>query len=298
MYSDKLRKLTELDGEPLLCFEVNPPRGVSFDQIFLRLDGNLGGIDFLNVTDCALARMKLAALPFAGILKQKFNIEVLANVACRDKNLIAIQADLLAAWAMGVTSVVALTGDAVTIGDSPERKGVFEVNSIGLLHAIQSLNAGHDISGHELKGNPAFISGVVVNPNARNIGAELKRLERKKAAGATYALSQPVFDEKVALEFLQQAKSVGMPIMLGLLPLKSAASLETLTAIPGIKLPERLQSDLKASGQADISETSLEHCLELANACRPYVRGFHIVTGPTPSLALKLVKRMVKVLKG
>src|SRR5689334_4471947 len=126
---DQLKDASAGQGIPFLCLEVNPPRGTDLTAIFQRLDGNIDGIDFLNVTDSALARMKCGALPFASLLKQRYGIEPLVNLACRDRNIIALQSDLLGGWILGVRSVVALTGDAVTVGDLPETKGVFEVNS-------------------------------------------------------------------------------------------------------------------------------------------------------------------------
>jgi 5,10-methylenetetrahydrofolate reductase len=274
----------------LLCIEVNPPRGTEIESTFEKLEGQLDGIDLLNVTDSALARMRFAPLPFASMLKSRLGIETVVNLSCRDRNLIAMQGDLLAGWAMGVRSVVALTGDAVTIGDSPERKGVFEVNSIGLLNVIQTLNTGKDMAGNQLKGAPNFFPGVVVNPNVKNFSVELKRLAKKRSAGGRYALSQPVFDLSHTLEFLKQAESVGMPIFLGLLPVRSKESLRNMSKIPGIKVPEELISRVEGLPEAQIEDFSIQACLELVKAAAPHVRGFHVISGTTPKLALRFAQ--------
>lgn len=278
----------------MVCLEVNPPRGVDLQEAFGRLEGQLAGIDLFNITDSALARMKLAGLPFAHLLKQRFGIEAAVNVSCRDRNLLALQADLLAGWALGVRSVVALTGDAMTIGDSPDRKGVFEVNSIGLLHVIATLNSGKDLAGNDLKGAPDYFPGVVVNPNVRNPAAELRRLAKKKEAGARYALSQPVFDPEQSFSFLSAAKESGVPIMLGLLAWKNGHSCANMSKIPGIKLPEALLAEATAKGDADMSDHAIEYCLNLARKNRGLVAGYHIVSGATPKLALRLVQALVK----
>lgn len=249
-------------------------------------------IDFINVTDSALARMKLAAIPFASIIKQRLQIETLVNVSCRDRNLIALQADLLAGWALGVRSVVALTGDAVTIGDSPDRKGVFEVNSVGLLHAIAQLNEGRDLAGNELKGAPFFVPGAVANPNARNLAAEVRRLRKKKDAGACYVLTQPVFDVEVALRFIEAAGEVDIPILLGLLPLKNAQAAERISKVPGIRVSDEMLRHIQARGEGDLSEFFINHCLAIADRMRGLVRGFHVVSGVTPLLGLTLARRL------
>ena len=287
--------LSNKDARParkMLCLEVNPPRGVDFDTIFARLDNNLAGIDFLNVTDCALAKMKLAALPFASILKQRYKIEVLVNISCRDRNLIALQSDLLAGWASGVRSIVALTGDAVTVGDSPDRKAVFEVNSVGLLHTLKTLNSGKDLAGNDLHGKPDYVAGVVVNPNAKNKGAEVKRLKRKADAGAVYALSQPIFDIPTAVEFLKEAEQVGIALFLGLLPFKSKAAAHSMNNIPGIKMSETLLAEVDAFAGEDLSQLSLDHCQKIVEATSPYVTGFHVISGMAPKLGLELTKRL------
>ncbi len=281
--------------KPLLCLEVNPPRGVDVADIFQRLEGSLDGIDFLNVTDSALARMKMSAFAFASVLKQRFNIEPMVNVSCRDRNLIALQADLLGAWLTGIRSIVALTGDAVSIGDAPETKGVFEINSVGLLKLIGDLNSGRDGNGHELKGATTFFPGAVLNPNANNRAAELKRLARKKEAGARYALSQPVYGVESSVQFFTEAKAIGVPVFMGLMPLKSARSARTITSIPGIKLSDDFRTMLESKQDSDISDFSIEHCIKLAKANRAHVAGFHVVSGASPKLALRLARELVKI---
>lgn len=293
MSLERLKEYPAQVDRPLLCVEVNPPRGVDMTAIFARLDGDaLQGVDLLNVTDSALARMKLAALPFAAMLKQRYGIEPVVNISCRDRNLIALQADLLAGWAMGIRSVVALTGDAVTVGDSPDRKAVFEVNSIGLLNAITTLNSGQDLAGNKLTGSPGFLSGVVVNPNAKNTAAELRRLKRKKDAGAVFALSQPVFDLEAAKAFLAEAKEVGVAIMLGLMPFRNAKAAHAMHNVPGIRLPESLLNRVDSKASEDLSELSINHCLQIAEGTAGLVAGFHVVSGAHPKLGLALSRAL------
>jgi 5,10-methylenetetrahydrofolate reductase len=272
---------------------VNPPRGVNLEAIFERLDETAPLIDLFNVTDSALARMKCAALPFGALLKGRYGIEALVNLSCRDRNLIALQGDLLGAYLHGVRSVVALTGDAVSTGDYPEGKGVFEVNSVGLLETIKLLNNGHDIVGNSLKGLPEIVPGVVFNPNARNINAEIRKLSKKRDAGARYALSQPIFEIDRAKEVFAEASKVGVPLLLGLLPLKNVKSAKGVAKIPGIKLSPDLAKFVEREDDTfDLSEVSLSNCLELYHEVSGSVTGYHVIAGTHPKLGLRLVKEL------
>ncbi len=298
MSLEKLNISTVGTSKPLLCLEVNPPKGIDTESVFSRLDGNLDGIDFFNVTDCALAKMRSSGLIFGAQLKQRFGVEPLVNLSCRDRNLIAMQSDLLGAWSLGVRSIVALTGDAVTVGDDPERKGVFEVNSVGLLGCIRTLNEGKDLVGNDLKGAPGFCPGVVVNPNAKNVGAEVRRLEKKLNAGARYALSQPVFDEEASFAFFTAASAVKLPIFMGLMPVKTRESALAIGKVPGIKMSDKLMAEFNNSKSDDLSEYSIDHCLKLAEQNRKFVVGFHVVCGATAKLGLKLAARLSDFIRG
>jgi 5,10-methylenetetrahydrofolate reductase len=282
-------------GKPWLCMEVNPPRGTDVSAALDRLSEVR--VDFVNVTDCALAKIRLSGIVFAALAKQRFGIEPLVNLSCRDRNSIGLQSDLLGAWALGVRSVVCLTGDAVTVGDSPEAKGVFEVNSIGLLKILDTLNKGKDAVGMDLKGTPTFVPGVVVNPNVKNPAAELRRLAKKREAGGVYALSQPVFDAELAEAFFKQAQSSGVEILVGLHAFKTAQSAEALSNVPGIRVPEQLIDRVRQAPQGDVGELSLNHAMNLAERLRPYVAGFHVISGATPKLAIELTNRLEKWIK-
>lgn len=280
---------------PLLCLEINPPRGTDIEPVLDRYS-QLKGVDLVNITDSALAKMKLSGFVFAALFKQRFGIEPVVNIACRDRNVIALQSDLLGAWALGIRSIVALTGDAVTVGDLPEAKGVFEVNSIGLLNIVSTLNSGRDLAGGELKGGTAYVPGVVVNPNARNRDAEIRRLVRKREAGGVYALSQPVFDVEQAKAFFEAAASSGVENFVGLLPFKTAKGFEAVAKIPGIKVPEAVLEKVRSLSDSDVPAYSMDVACEIAEQVQPYVRGFHVVSGGSPLLAIELCDRLASMI--
>jgi 5,10-methylenetetrahydrofolate reductase len=275
----------------LLCLEVNPPKGCDIEVVLERF-ASLPPVDLINVTDSALAKMRMSGLMFASICKQRLGIEPVVNLACRDRNVIGLQSDLLGAWALGIRSVVALTGDAVTVGDLPDAKGVFEVNSIGLLGILKSLNDGKDLAGSELKGRTAFAPGVVFNPNVKNPDAEVRRLQKKKDAGAQYGLSQPVFDPEQAKHFFTLASSVGLDLFVGVLPFKSSKTMEGIVKVPGIKIPPNVVARVQSAEEGNVPELSMMMAEEVCDACSPYVRGYHVVSGGTPLLALQLCGRL------
>ena len=282
------------NSKPLVCLEVNPPKGTDYEPIFKRLDEFHEGIHFFNITDSALARLKCAPIPFGYLLKERYGIEPLINCSCRDRNSIALQSDLLGGWILGIRSFIALTGDAVALGDHKEAKAVFEMNSVKLLETMSSLNNGRDISGAELIGAPKFVPGVVVNPNARNMEAEIKRLQKKKEAGALYALSQPVFEEESSVEFFKLAGELKIPILMGLLPFKNKDTAANFCAIPGIKICEDMIKKIESLDSASVEQFSLDLCLKLVKLNSPHVAGFHIISGRTPKLALKLTSEVIK----
>lgn len=289
-------KGADVSMRPLLCLEINPPRGTDVQAVLERYAG-LDRVDFVNVTDSALAKMKLSGLVFGALFKQRYGIEPLVNLSCRDRNVIALQADLLGAWSLGVRSIVALTGDAVTVGDLPDAKGVFEVNSIGLLNILKTLNSGKDLAGAELKGATGFIPGVVVNPNARNRDAEIRRLTRKGEAGGTYSLSQPVFDVEQASAFFEAAVGSQVDNFVGLMPFKTARAFEAVAKIPGIKVPEQLLAKARTLADSDVPAFSLDIACEIAERTRPFVRGFHVISGGSPMLAVDLCNRLSSWIK-
>lgn len=275
----------------LLCLEVNPPKGGDVEVVLERFKA-IPPVDLLNVTDSALAKMRMSGLMFASICKQRLGIEPVVNVACRDRNVIGLQSDLLGAWALGIRSIVALTGDAVTVGDLPDAKGVFEVNSIGLLGLVRALNEGRDLAGGELKGAPSLVPGVVFNPNVKNPDAEIRRLQKKKDAGAIYGLSQPVFDPEQARVFFEKASSVGLDLFVGVLPFKSAKTIEGIVKVPGIKIPPHVVDRVQSTGDDKVPELSMVMAEEVCGSCAAFVRGYHVVSGGTPLLALQLCSRL------
>jgi len=176
-------------------------------------------------------------------------------MTCRDRNLLSLQSDLLGAYALGVENVLALTGDPTAIGDFPQATGVFDVTSEGLVHLIRRLNSGTDLAGNELNSPTDFCIGVAVNPMADDLGKEIGRLEGKVAAGAHFAQTQPIYHPDVVYRLLEKTSHIGIPVMIGVLPLRSTKHCEFLhNEVPGITIPDDIRERMKAAGESGRSE--------------------------------------------
>ncbi len=277
-------------GIPSLWIEVGPPRGINIDSLLARLAPLRNKADAINLTDNAMARVKLSGLVFAIMIKQRLGIPVALNFSCRDRNLLALKSDLLGAAAAGIDAVVALTGDKLPPGSHAEARSVHDVDAFGLLRVIGELNRGDTGEGKRaLKTLPALVAGAVANPNRRNFERELELLARKASGGAQFVITQPVFDIERAERFLDQAGAMGIHVVLGILPVKRA---EMATYL------KRQVRDLSQVGdhfdryeglsEAQARRLSIEHSLELMGALQSRVAGFNIMSGGGPSLAIEL----------
>jgi len=277
-------------NHPSLWVEVSPPRGINVELLLKRLSVLSNKVDAINLTDNAMAKVKLSGLVFAIMIKQRLGIPVALNVSCRDRNLLALKSDLLGAAAAGIDAVVALTGDKVAPGSHAEARSVHDVNVFGLLRIIGELNRGDTGEGKApLKKLPALMVGSVANPNREDQERELELLARKAGGGAQFIITQPVFDLEKADRFLERAAAMGLAVVLGILPVKRA---EMATY-----LKQRVK-DLSNVGEhferySGLSEEqsrrlSIEHSLELMKALASRVAGFNIMSGGGPSLAIEL----------
>jgi 5,10-methylenetetrahydrofolate reductase len=277
-------------GTPSLWVEVSPPRGINVEPLLKRLSVLSNKVDAINLTDNAMAKVKLSGLVFAILIKQRLGIAVALNFSCRDRNVLALKSDLLGAAAAGIDGVVALTGDKVAPGSHAEARSVHDVNVFGLLRIIGELNRGDTGEGKlALKKLPALIVGAVANPNRQDQERELELLARKASAGAQFIITQPVFDLEKADRFLEQAAAMGLQVVMGILPVKRAEMANYL---------KQQVKDLSNVGEhferyAGLSEEesrrlSIEHSLELMQALASRVAGFNIMSGGGPSLAIEL----------
>jgi methionine synthase / methylenetetrahydrofolate reductase(NADPH) len=242
------------EGKFVTSVEVDPPKGVSIDRIVEQCSKVIasGHVDDIDINSGTLARVGMDALVLAGAL-EAHGIETVPHVTTRDANIIGLQAMLLGAWAVGgVRNVLAITGDPPSLGDHPETSGVYEVDSIGLVKVLSRLNQGTDWAGKSLGGATNFTIGVAVNPVAEDIDEELRRFEAKVAAGAHFAMTQPIFDPAHWAAFLKKLGGKSpIPVIVGLWPLTSYKQAMRLNnEVPGIVIPEATLHEMEKAGDA------------------------------------------------
>jgi methylenetetrahydrofolate reductase (NADPH) len=277
-------------GTPSLWLEVSPPRGINTEALLERLSALRNKADAINLTDGAMAKVKLSGLVFAIMIKQRLGLPVALNFSCRDRNLLALKSDLLGAAAAGVEAVVALTGDKLPPGSHGEARSVHDIDVFGLLRVIGELNRGDTGEGKRpLKTLPALAVGAVANPNRANLERELELLARKASCGAQFVITQPVFDVERAERFLDQAGAMGLQVVVGILPVKRAEMANYLKQQVKDLSDVREHFDRYAGlSEAQSRRLSIEHSLELMEALASRVAGFNIMSGGGPSLAIEL----------
>jgi methionine synthase I (cobalamin-dependent)/5,10-methylenetetrahydrofolate reductase len=241
-------------GKFVTSVEVDPPKGVSIDRILDQVTRVMAhsAVDSIDINSGTLARVGMDAMVLAGAL-EAHGFETIPHVTTRDANIIGLQAMLLGAWAVGgVRNILAITGDPPSLGDHPETSGVYEVDSIGLVRVLSRLNQGTDWAGKSLGGATNFTIGVAVNPVAENIDEELRRFEEKVAAGAHFAMTQPIFDPEHWRLFLKRLGGKSpIPIIVGLWPLTSyKQALRLNNEVPGIVIPEATLHEMDNAGEA------------------------------------------------
>jgi 5,10-methylenetetrahydrofolate reductase len=197
-------------------------------------------------------------------------------MTCRDRNRIALESDLLTASVLGFENVLCLTGDYVTLGDHPHAKPVFDLDSVSLLQAAMELEQGKDLSGNELKGAPEFFLGACVTPGADPLAPQLLKLEKKVKAGAQFIQTQAVYEPKKFEAFMKEAKKFGVPVMVGIVLLRSAAMARFMNRnVAGIHVPDELIAEIDKA--EDRAKKGIEIAARLINEMKDMCQGTHIM---------------------
>jgi 5,10-methylenetetrahydrofolate reductase len=261
-------------GKFVITVEVAPPRGTDYREVISSLEPLKGKVDAFNVTDCQRSMVRMSALSMAKLLLDS-GYEPVLQMTCRDRNRIALQSELLGAWALGVENLCLMTGDFTTLGDQPDSKPVFDLDSVQLIELARTLNSGKLLNGKELNGKPSFFIGAVHNPFAGPELLQTLKLKKKVEAGARFIQTQPVYELKVAREVHQLISSFGAVPLIGLLPIKSLKMANFMKKLNPTSVPSSLIEGLeKASNPALYG---WEYTLDLARGILEFGSGVHFM---------------------
>ncbi len=274
--SSRLRQAVR-DRQFIVTAEIAPPKGGDPSHMLELAEGLRDRVHAVNITDGSRAVMRMASLP-AAILLQQQGIEPILQMACRDRNQIAIQADLLGAHALGIRNVLALTGDPVKAGDHPKATGVFDFESIRLLQAIAKLNSGFDINDRALTdGSTDLFPGAAVDPQSKSKSGLKRRFERKLASGVQFFQSQLISDFDVLAQFMDEVASLGnAPVLAGIFLIKSAKNARFLNKfVPGVQIPEATIERLDRAD--DPLREGMKIAAEQVRLARDICQGVHMM---------------------
>ncbi|MCM8800488.1 MAG: methylenetetrahydrofolate reductase [Candidatus Omnitrophica bacterium] len=265
-----------MGGKFLITSEIGPPKGIHTETILEDAELLRGRVDAINVTDLQSSVMRLGSLAVCALLKQK-GFEPIYQLTCRDRNRLALQSDLLSASALGIENVLILTGDHPYLGDHPEAKPVFDLDSVQLLQVAKRLTEGFDMKGNKLEGvPPKFCLGAVVNPGADPLEPQIIKMEKKLEAGAEFFQTQAVYDIKVFENFLSKIKHLKTTILAGIVLLKSAGMARYMNKnVSGVFVPEDLIKEMEEA--KDKSQKSIEIAARLIKGLRSMCQGVHIM---------------------
>jgi homocysteine S-methyltransferase len=235
------------------------------------------GIDAINITDGARARLRMSSLAICSLVRQHVGMETITHLTARDRNMIGLQSELLSAHALGLKNILCITGDPTNIGDYPQATSVFDVDSSGLIRAAASMNQGRDLLGNTIEQRTSFLIACAANPVADNMDAELEKMERKVAAGAQIIFTQPLYEMRTLEQFLKRIEHHKIPLMLGLLPLRSYKHAEFLhNEIPGMVIPEWIREKLRTAGDK-AGSMGVEISINFLKEARSAVAGVYMM---------------------
>jgi homocysteine S-methyltransferase len=225
-----------------------------------------------------MARVRMSAQALTYLVMRHYpSFETILHFTCRDRNLMGIQADLLGAHAMGLRTILALTGDPPSAGDYPNVTAVYDVDSIGLIRVIKKLNEGTDLAGNPIGERTNFAIACAVNPTAEDLDLEMKRFREKLDAGADFVMTQPFYDMTLWDDFLREFGPIPVPVLLGILPLQSHRHAEFMhNEVPGITVPLELRERLRDAGAGAQAE-GVRHARELFEAAGGKFAGVYMM---------------------
>jgi homocysteine S-methyltransferase len=277
-------------GKTVIVTELDPPKTLPLEKYFAAAEAiSSAGSDAITLADNSLAILRVSNLAVGALLKER-GITPLLHLSCRDKNLIGLQSELLGMTALGMRHVLALTGDPAKGGDHPGASSVYDVNSIGLLEIIRRLNEGYTQAGTDLQARPDLVAGCTFNPNVRNLDTQIQRLERKINAGATYVMTQPVFETALVEETARRTAHFGIPVFIGVWPLLNGRQAKFLhNEVPGIKIPDAVMARMEGLEGVEGRKEGVAIAKEVTRSVLDHFPGIYFMT---PFLAYQTTEEL------
>ncbi|TKD04504.1 bifunctional homocysteine S-methyltransferase/methylenetetrahydrofolate reductase [Polyangium fumosum] len=278
--AEKSKLAAKIGKKFVVSVEVNPPVGVDPNSAIQAAKMLVtGGVDVINIADGARAQARMSNLALAVRMQEELGVETLLHVCGRDRNLLGQVAHLLGAHALGIRNLVVVTGDPPKMGDFPDATAVYDLDSVGILRLASRLNAGIDPGGKPLGGVTSFFCATGAEPAALNYEREMERLKLKKRAGAELIMTQPVYDPSVLDRFLKDAEPLGLPVLVGILPLASHKNAEFLhNEVPGMQIPREVRDRMQRAGSGPAArKEGVAIAREMLAAVRNRVAGAYIM---------------------
>jgi len=280
--------------------EIDPPRSIRIERTLeaARLLQEAGA-DIVNISDSATGRVRMGAMAVAFGIQQEVGLECLVHLTTRDRNVMALEADLLGAHALGIRNILALTGDPPRAADLLNTRAVWDVDAIGLIEIMGRLNQGEDQAGTPIGQRAGFTVACALDPTSANPDKEWARLERKLAAGAHLIMTQPLYSLEQVESMLSRAREIfgqggfPVPVLLGILPLHSARHAEFLhNEVPGITIPDEQRAAMHAAGERG-AEVGLEMSMNLLEQVESQISGTYVMPSfGRYELSAELVRRI------
>lgn len=269
---------TALDaGKFVITSEIGPPKGVDIEKYIEEAEHLKKRVVAFNVTELQSAVMRFGSLATCRLLVER-GMEPVLQVVCRDRNRLALQSDLLSAYGLGIRNVLCLTGDHQKLGDHPQAKGVFDLDSVQLLATAKKLQEGKDLAENELEGAPEFFLGAVVTPESDPLEPQIIKMEKKVKVGAQFFQTQAVYDVDKFTHFMEQVKYLKVPVLAGIVLLKSAGMAKFMNEnVSGINVPQNLIDEMKSVSKEDRPKQSIEIATRLIKELKPLCQGVHIM---------------------
>ncbi len=251
-------------GKFVFTGELEPVKTTSLNEVIEGAKVLKGHVVAINITDNPTAFGYMNALVPSYMIQKEVGVEAVYQMTTRDRNRLALISDILAAGALGIKNILALTGDHTTVGDTPQAKPVFDLDSATFVYMLrQMMDEGVDLNGNEIKEPPKFSIGIAAAPNADPLEPEILKIDRKVKLGVDFIQTQCVYSVEQAKNFLDAATYLKTPILIGIAPFKSISMMEWMVKfVPGIKVPQEIQDTLykakETGGKQAVYEANID----------------------------------------